>query len=275
MKDTARINDLPNELIHEILSHLDSTSIWKNLRLVSKRFKNAIEDEHFWKKRFSDFTEDLYFPKTELNKLVQFLIKAEKEVISWESKSGGIKFLDESEDVRAIQSFSFIDCCEILEDDGRELLIAGCRDKSIKVWILESDPKPLLQYFDAHDSWITLIKILSNSVFLSFGFDGSMKKWKLNGNQLELISSVKFQSPARSAFLTASCICTISTDNKVRILDENLKLIWIVTYFKSSTTAISATDRVLFLSSKSGWICSLYQKDWKRLNSIKLDSTVL
>ena len=275
MKDLAQFNNLPNELFHEIFFHLDSTSIWKSLRLVSRRFKNAVDDEHFWRKRFSDFTGDFCYSKMELNGRVRILIKAEKEVTSWKNQNGGIRFLDESEDVKTIQSFSFIDCCELTGDNCRELLIAGCRDKSIKIWVLESYPKPLFQYFDAHDCWITLIKVLSNSVFLSFGFDGSIKKWKIYKNQLELISSIKFQSPVRSAFLTNSCISTISTDNKVRILDGNLKLTWTVTYFKTATTAISATDQILFLSSKSGWICSLHQKDWKRLNSIKLNSTVL
>uniref|UniRef100_A0AC34Q3U0 Uncharacterized protein n=1 Tax=Panagrolaimus sp. JU765 TaxID=591449 RepID=A0AC34Q3U0_9BILA len=165
-----------------------------------------------------------------------------------------------------------------MENESCQFLVAGFRDKSIRIWIPGQD-SPLIQHFDAHQAWIRFIhSCCSANAFVSVGVDGSVKKWRINGENLEKLAEIKLISPVKSISANLDNFFAICSDNKVRILEDSadgLVLAWTVKYFRGQTTAVAAVKNQLFLANKDGWLCCLDRRTWKRSSSAKMPSAAV
>uniref|UniRef100_A0AC35G529 Uncharacterized protein n=1 Tax=Panagrolaimus sp. PS1159 TaxID=55785 RepID=A0AC35G529_9BILA len=211
--------------------------------------------------------------------MVHECISAGNELKAWKSRKNGIGFAKDSEN---LELYSFVDCFEIILCKFGYLLFVGSRDKSIQAWNLKDLKTHFLQKSDVHISWITNLVGLSKNQLLSFGYDGSIKLWDIEFKNLQCISTICLKSIVLDFALNSFHLFTLSGDNIIRMISHStnkLILKWTVTYFKSQTTAITCNkmnDTVFYCSNKNGWIASLNTKNWKKLNSIKLENfTVL
>ena len=161
---------------------------------------------------------------------------------------------------------------------NEEILISGSRDKSIKIWNLNT--LTLLNTIEnAHNGSVINLKFKKNFL-VSVGSDCLLKIWKLGyGKHLGKIKLIQSKHDHLLGVLDVdfnnNFVCTCSKDSNIKIYDrKSLKLLTTINQSHSSpVNSISLTKQDLLASGGGDKLLKIWQLS-SNINEIKLINTI-
>ena len=176
------LDNLPVEILLQILEYLDAKFIVEVLSQVSTKFHTLSQDESSWRIRLSKRWPGQYpavpFPTSKICYRDSFVARAE-ELKIWQCPDNLHSI------VCSNAHYSSVDCVKIIGD----LVVSGSRDRGINIWniddVAQGVTKPRFRFPDAHKGWVWSFSSSVNDKLVSGSWDNTVKFWNISCHSLQ------------------------------------------------------------------------------------------